>query len=45
MIPFLTKCHGTSTVEETIYENRFQNIYDTNRMGANIIVKIIRLPK
>lgn len=39
MIPFLTQCQGTSTVEETIYENRFQNIYDTNRMGANIIVK------
>ena len=39
IIPFLTQCHGTSTVEETIYENRFQNIYDTNRMGANIIVK------
>ena len=39
IIPFLTQCHGTSTVEETLYENRFQNIYDTNRMGANIIVK------
>ncbi len=39
IIPFLTQCRGTSTVEETIYENRFQNIYDTNRMGANIIVK------
>lgn len=38
-IPFLTQCNGISTVEETIYENRFQNIYDTNRMGANIIVK------
>lgn len=38
-IPFLTQCYGISTVEETIYENRFQNIYDTNRMGANIIVK------
>ena len=39
LIPFLTQCSGTSIVEETIYENRFQNIYDTNRMGANIIVK------
>lgn len=39
LIPFLTRCHGISTVEETIYENRFQNIIDTNRMGANIIVK------
>lgn len=39
LIPFLTQCHGISTVEETIWENRFQNIYDTNRMGANITVK------
>ena len=39
IIPFLTQCEGLSIVEETIYENRFQNIIDTNRMGANIIVK------
>ena len=45
IIPFLTQCRGTSTVEETIYENRFQNIYDTNRMGANIIVKNNRIAK
>ena len=45
IIPFLTQCHGTSTVEETIYENRFQNIYDTNKMGANIIVKNNRIAK
>ncbi len=45
IIPFLTQCRGTSTVEETIYENRFQNIYDTNRMGANIIVNNNRLAK
>lgn len=45
IIPFLTQCHGTSTVEETIYENRFQNIYDTNRMGANIIVKNNKIAK
>ena len=45
LIPFLTKCRGTSTVEETIYENRFQNIYDTNRMGANIIVKNNKIAK
>lgn len=36
LIPFLTKCHGSSIVEETIYENRFQNIPDTIKMGANI---------
>ena len=45
LIPFLTRCSGTSTVEETIYENRFQNIYDTNRMGANIIVKENKIAK
>jgi len=44
-IPFLTQCTGTSTVEETIYENRFQNIHDTNRMGANIIVKNNKIAK
>lgn len=45
IIPFLTQCHGTSTVEETIYENRFQNIYDTNRMGASIIAKNNKIAK
>ena len=45
IIPFLTQCHGTSIVEETIYENRFQNIYDTNRMGANIMVKDNKIAK
>ena len=38
IIPFLTQCKGVSRVEETIYENRFQNIEDTIRMGANIVV-------
>lgn len=45
LIPFLTQCHGISTVEETIWENRFQNVYDTNRMGANIIVKDNKIAK
>ena len=45
IIPFLTQCSGTSIVEETIWENRFQNIYDTNRMGANIIVKDNKIAK
>ena len=45
IIPFLTQCLGTSAVEETIYENRFQNIYDTNRMGASIIVKNNKIAK
>lgn len=34
----LTQCQGTSTLEETIYENRFQNIPYLNQMGANIEV-------
>lgn len=32
----LTQCEGTSTLEETIYENRFKNIAYLNDMGANI---------
>lgn len=32
----LTQCIGTSVLEETIYENRFQNIPYLNEMGANI---------
>ncbi len=45
IIPFLTQCTGVSTVEETIYENRFQNIPDTILMGADILVKNNRLAK
>lgn len=30
----LTQAKGKSIVEETIYENRFKNTYDLNRMGA-----------
>ena len=32
----LTQCDGTSILEETIYENRFQNVEYLNKMGANI---------
>ena len=32
----LTKCKGKSTLIETIYENRFQNVFYLNKMGANI---------
>ena len=32
----LTMCNGVSTLEETIYENRFQNVPYLNKMGANI---------
>ena len=35
----LTQANGISKVEETIYENRFQNTYDLNRMGAITTVK------
>lgn len=38
IIPLLTQCNGISHVEETIYENRFQNIDDTRKMGAKIDV-------
>jgi len=34
MATFLTQCSGRSTVEETIYENRFQNLYELEKMGA-----------
>ena len=33
MTPFLTTCQGCSTIEETIYENRFQNIKELEKMG------------
>ena len=39
MVPFLTQCKGVSRVRETIYENRFQNIPDTVKMGADISIK------
>ena len=32
----LTQCKGISNLEETIYENRFQNVPYLNKMGANI---------
>lgn len=32
----LTQCTGVSTLEETIYENRFQNVEYLNKLGANI---------
>ena len=32
----LTKCKGKSTLIETIYENRFQNVFYLNKMGADI---------
>ncbi len=35
----LSKCRGTSTVEETIYENRFMHIPELQKMGMSITVK------
>ena len=32
----LTQCEGKSTLEETLYENRFKNVPYLNDMGANI---------
>ena len=34
----LATCNGISILEETIYENRFQNVEYLNKMGANIII-------
>lgn len=31
---FLTQCKGRSTIEETIWENRFQNLKELDKMGA-----------
>ncbi len=39
MATFLTQCKGRSTIEETIYENRFQNLEYLNKMGAKTKVK------
>lgn len=38
MVPFLVSCDGISHIEETIWENRFQNVSDTVKMGASISV-------
>lgn len=34
----LTQCNGLSILEETIYENRFQNVSYLNDMGADISI-------
>lgn len=38
MTALLVGANGTSVLEETIYENRFQNIPFLNEMGADIII-------
>ncbi len=35
----LTQCIGKSILEETLYENRFQNVNYLNKMGANIQIE------
>lgn len=39
MATFLTQCKGRSVIEETIYENRFQNLEYLNKMGAKTKVR------
>ena len=39
----LTRCKGLSKIEETIYENRFQNVEFLNKMGANIVVNSTKI--
>jgi len=39
----LTQAKGISYIEETLYENRFKNTYDLNRMGA--ITNVLTLNK
>lgn len=39
MATFLTQCKGRSVIEETIYENRFQNLEYLNKMGAKSKVR------
>lgn len=39
MATFLTQCKGRSVIEETIYENRFQNLEYLNKMGAKAKVR------
>lgn len=38
LVTLLTQANGVSTLEETIYENRFQNVEYLNKMGADIDV-------
>lgn len=37
--PLLTKCNGLSILEETIYENRFNNVKYLNKMGSDIVIE------
>ena len=35
----MTQAVGESVIEETIYENRFQNLYELQKMGAHIRIE------
>ncbi len=39
MATYLTQCDGISTINETIYENRFQNLPELGKMGAEYEIK------
>ncbi len=39
MATFLTQCKGRSVIEETIYENRFQNLHELAKMGAEVNIR------
>lgn len=40
MSSLMTTAEGRSVIEETIYENRFQNLYEIKKMGANVEINI-----
>ena len=35
----MTKANGISTIQETIFENRFMHVPELKRMGAKIEIK------
>ncbi|GMA63532.1 hypothetical protein GCM10025859_39720 [Alicyclobacillus fastidiosus] len=39
MVAALTVCLGTSTITETVFENRFMHVAELQRMGANIHIE------
>ncbi len=39
MAAYLTQCNGISTIHETIYENRFQNLPELAKLGAKYEIK------
>lgn len=38
IMALLTVARGTSTVVETVFDNRFKHVRELNRMGANIVI-------